>query len=147
MNTLTILASLHAVATIAMFGLIWFVQIVHYPMFHRVGSDGFATYEAQHQQRTTWVVAPLMAVEAVTSVALLWMSEGSTTRMMAVLGVVFIVVIWLSTILLQVPCHRKLEAGYDATIAQRLVITNWVRTLAWTCRAPLAIAFLLATQS
>ena len=52
---------LHAASTLSMVGLIWFVQVVHYPLFARV-EQGFIAYEQIHQQRTTWVVAPLMPV-------------------------------------------------------------------------------------
>ena len=55
---------LQAAATLPMVGLIWFVQIVHYPLFGEVGHDRFADYERNHQNRTTLVVAPLMLVEA-----------------------------------------------------------------------------------
>ena len=55
-----------------MFGLIWFVQIVHYPLFGLVGVSGFPTYQAAHQSRTTFVVFPLMLVEFVTSVVIAW---------------------------------------------------------------------------
>ena len=53
---------IQAAATLAMVGLIWFVQIVHYPLMAQVGRDSFAHYEASHTARTTWVVAPLMLV-------------------------------------------------------------------------------------
>ena len=52
---------IHAGATLYMTGLIWFVQVVHYPLMARVGEDGFAEYEKHHQRLTTWVVAPPMA--------------------------------------------------------------------------------------
>ena len=35
-----LLLLLHAAATLFMTGLIWFVQVVHYPLFARVGEDG-----------------------------------------------------------------------------------------------------------
>lgn len=38
----------HAAATLWMTGLIWFVQVVHYPLFALVGSTGFAAYESAH---------------------------------------------------------------------------------------------------
>ncbi len=59
-------------STLTMFGVIWFVQVVHYPLFARVGADGFAHYASLHATRTTWVVAPPMLVELATSVALLY---------------------------------------------------------------------------
>ena len=54
---------LQLLTTLAMFGLIWFVQIVHYPLFVRVGEPGFRDYAGLHATRTTYVVAPLMLVE------------------------------------------------------------------------------------
>jgi hypothetical protein len=39
----------HVFSTLSMVGLIWFVQIVHYPLFKMVGDDGFSEYERCHQ--------------------------------------------------------------------------------------------------
>ena len=38
----------HLAATLVMLGVIWFVQIVYYPLFSRVGSGGFALYSDAH---------------------------------------------------------------------------------------------------
>ncbi len=49
-------------AALFMTGLIWFVQIVHYPLFARVlrntAPDAFRAYEASHANRTSFVVFP-----------------------------------------------------------------------------------------
>ena len=58
-------------ATLFMVGLIWFVQIVHYPLYANVGREQFPEYEALHNRMTTWVVGPAMLVELVTAVLLL----------------------------------------------------------------------------
>lgn len=54
-------------ATLTMFGVIWLVQLVHYPLFAGVGADGFTAYEATHQTRITWIVFPAMALELATA--------------------------------------------------------------------------------
>lgn len=46
-----------------MTGVIWFVQVVHYPLFAKVGESAFTTYESLHTIRTGWVVAPMMILE------------------------------------------------------------------------------------
>ena len=33
----------HLAATLYMVGVIWFVQVVHYPLFARAGAEGFAS--------------------------------------------------------------------------------------------------------
>ena len=50
----------HFAATLFMTGVIWFVQVVHYPLFDRVQGDRFSVYAASHGRLTTWVVAPPM---------------------------------------------------------------------------------------
>ena len=63
--------ALHMFSTLAMVGLIWFVQVVHYPLFSSVGQSPFPEYERLHQKRTTLVVAPLMLIEALTATLIL----------------------------------------------------------------------------
>lgn len=62
-------------ATLFMTGLIWFVQVVHYPLFGSAGRDIFAGYERAHQRRTGWVVGPPMLVELATALAMLRISS------------------------------------------------------------------------
>ena len=46
-----------------MVGLIWFVQIVHYPLFGYVGSKEFETFHEHHKILITPVVGFVMIVE------------------------------------------------------------------------------------
>ena len=57
----------HAAATLFLVGLIWFVQIVHYPLMARVPVSEFAAYEHEHQNPTTFAVAPTMLIEVLTA--------------------------------------------------------------------------------
>lgn len=136
---------LHGAATLAMVGLIWFVQIVHYPLFAQVGREQFAQYEWLHQARTAQVVGPLMLTEALTATLLLLSDLTPAARNLAWIGMALLVVIWLSTVLLQVPLHRRLAAGYDSRSAARLVSSNWLRTIAWTLRGFIAMSLLSAS--
>ena len=129
----------HAFCTVAMAGLIWFVQIVHYPLFVEVGSGEFTRYEALHCRRTGYVVAPLMLTELATAAWLFFRPPTSGVEWATTAGIALLAAAWLSTALLQVPCHRRLERGFDPAVARRLVGTNWIRTIAWTARALLAL--------
>jgi hypothetical protein len=129
---------LHAAATVSMAGLVWFVQVVHYPLLARVGSEAFVPYETEHVRRTTWVVTPLMLVEAGTAVLLVLLEPSVLT----LVGIVLLVVVWSSTALVQVPLHRQLERGFATDAHRRLVRSNGVRTAAWTGRAAVALALL-----
>jgi hypothetical protein len=138
---------LHALATMTMTGLIWFVQVVHYPLMRQVGPVQFVVYEQLHLQRTTWVVAPLMLIEAVTAAAIATVAPTGVARILAWTGLALLACIWFSTAALQVPCHRRLQLGFDRATLARLVATNWGRTAAWSVRSILALALLWAGRS
>jgi hypothetical protein len=130
---------IHLTATIAMFGIIWFVQVVHYPLFARVQPEAFAAYENAHTRLTSYVVAPLMCVEAASGVLLLRFRPPGVPLSVVVAGVVLVGIIWLSTCLVQVPRHTVLSRGFDAEAQRELVATNWIRTAAWTARTGLVL--------
>jgi hypothetical protein len=127
-----------------MTGIIWFVQIVHYPLMERAGREGFARLAAEHQRRTGWVVGAPMAVEGATALWLLADPPAGVGRAAAAAGVALVAAIWASTALLQVPRHRELLRGFDPVSHRRLVAGNRVRTAAWTARAALVVGMLAA---
>lgn len=127
----------HLVVTLAMVGVIWVVQIVHYPLFAGVGSAGWAAYEVAHQQRITWVVGPLMVLELATAVVLVIDRPAAMPLAAAVVGAVLVGLLWASTAFVQVPLHNALGGNFDAEAHARLVGTNWVRTVLWTARGAL----------
>ena len=131
---------IHALATLAMTGLIWFVQLVHYPLMARVGADHFRRYEHEHTRRTTRIVAPLMFAELGSAGWIL--AAGAAPRGLAVAGVLLLAAIWGSTFLVQVPLHARLGRGFDARAHARLVTTNWARTAMWSARAAVALGMI-----
>ena len=132
----------NAAATFFMVGVIWFVQVVHYPLFACVGEAAFSEYERHHARRTSWVVAMPMLVELGTTIATVLAVGGA----LAWCGLGLLAAAWVSTGLWQVPAHRRLEGGFDAVTYRRLLKTNWVRTLAWSARGITACALLVAPR-
>jgi len=132
MNELEIL-SIHFVATLLMVGIIWFVQLVHYPLMLYVRTADFRRYSQVNQSRTAFVVVGLMFVE---TLPIGWF-PNSTAAPAFVGSVLFLVVVWVSTAAFQMPLHRALLGGFEEHLIQRLVRTNWLRTVAWTARSVL----------
>lgn len=138
-NVSKILLLSHLTATLFMLGVIWFVQIVHYPLFATVGGADFHAYEQRHTALTTWVVAPPMLLEAFTALLIFWFRPIGVEAWQLWIGLTLLVIIWLSTALIQVPCHEMLSQGFDPVVHQRLVTTNWIRTIAWSSRGLLVV--------
>lgn len=129
----TDLLLLHAAATWALVGLIWTIQLVQYPGFAYVGGREFRTFHQHHSSRITWVVAPLMFLELATGLALLGNAPPSLSPVILWAGMTLVALNWACTAFVAVPLHRKLTT--TSTKAQRaLVLTNWIRTAAWTAR-------------
>lgn len=128
---------LHLFSTWYMVGLIWFVQLVHYPLMHHVGFEEFAAYSQSHQSRTFFAVLPML-LEGLTGGALLAFADYQHS-MLYWTAFGLMIVHLSSTAFLQVPCHEKLLDGYDKAVVTRLVHTNWIRTIAWTLRGLLLV--------
>lgn len=140
MNTGTLLF-INAAAAWFMTGLIWLIQVVHYPLFARVGAAGYRDYQLAHQELITLVVGPVMLVEAMVAGALVLSRRDAWTMTAAIL----LVLIWASTAFLQVPMHEILNDGFNAEAHTRLVQTNWIRTIGWTARGIIALYLIRAS--
>ncbi|MFO8074706.1 MAG: hypothetical protein R6T85_01150 [Egibacteraceae bacterium] len=140
---MTALLLAHAAATWAMVGLIWTIQLLHYPLFAAVGDGAFAGYEAAHTRRITALLALPWGVEAATTLALAALAPPGAARALAWGGALLLAGILASTVLLQVPRHRVLSEGFDPAAHRRLVATNWLRTVLWTARGAIALALLV----
>jgi hypothetical protein len=81
-----------------------------------------------------------MLVEAVTAAMVLAIPPASMGRTLPAAGASLLVVIWLSTFLVQVRQHTRLSTGFHAITHRRLVRYNWLRTVAWTGRGILVLA-------
>ena len=144
---LPLVISVHAAATWLMVGLVWFIQLVHYPLFSRYGRADFPATAQLHAARTTLIVAPAMFVELAASVMLVILAlqaqENQPLMLYSIVGAALLVGCWISTFLVQVPMHAKLALGFNGGVHRKLVATNWVRTVCWTARGVVAVLMLL----
>jgi len=129
----------HAASSLFLVGLIWTVQVVHYPLFSLVGADGFTAYEAAHSARITWVIMVPWAIQGLTTLALLFAPPDGVPRVVTVIAAALAAVPVLVTIIASVPAHAQLADGFDAAAHARLVGTNWLRTVAWTAHGAVAV--------
>lgn len=124
-------------------GLIWTVQVVHYPSFRFVNSEEFPRFHEHHLRRISIAVIPAMLAELICGIFLLF-GKPSYGKNWHLLLLSILAIIWLSTFCIQVPLHNALKAGKDAGKIRTLVGTNWIRTFGWTARAAI-LSFLAIT--
>ncbi len=129
----------NAASTFALTGLIWTIQLVHYPAFRYIAEPQFIEFEAFHQRQISWVVVPLMLVELATAVALFAWRPILIPLYVAQAGALLVAAIWVCTFAVQVPLHSRLTQGYDRAAIDALVNSNWIRTALWSLRAGLLL--------
>jgi len=115
-----------------MTGLIWIVQLVHYPSFHFVGNTNFEAFQKHHVNSIDKIVIPVMVAEITSSFGLAWIDGWFSLN---AVGFYVVILIWAATGLFSVPAHSKLESGKDEAAITKLVSTNWIRTLLWTTKS------------
>ena len=125
--------ALQAFSSLALMGLIWCVQLVHYPMFERLDRARFGEHLRWHGNAISYLVGPLMIVELICAA---WLAHRCP------LGLALVVAIWLCTGLIQVPLHNRLCQGYEPRVLARLIQSNWIRTALWTARGILSLQLL-----
>ena len=126
-----------------MTGVIWFVHWVHYPLLAQVRVDRAVETAVEHQRRTGQVLAIPMAVEGFTTLGLLISRPESVQIFWPWFGAVLLAVALGSTVIVSVPLHAKMATNPTADVGQRLVVTNWPRTIAWSLRAVVCAVMIL----
>ena len=123
-------------------GLIWTIQLVHYPSMHFVSKDKFELFHSFHQLRISIIAMPLMAIEMITTIILFMQNIDNESSLIFKINLIIVTLIWFSTFFIQVPLHQKLSKGKKTSLIDKLVLTNWFRTVLWTLRSILIIFFL-----
>jgi len=123
-------------------GLIWTIQLVHYPSMKFIPKERFVEYHNFHSIRISFLAMPLMLTELGTSLMLFYQNYNNAIQTIFLINLVIVVLIWLSTFLIQVPLHNALSKEKQSEKLSKLIYTNWIRTILWTARSILMILFL-----
>ena len=113
-----------------MVGVIWVIQLLHYPSFHFINDQKYIEFQHFHMQRISIIVIPAMLLELASALFLAYFFGSSLTFILLaiVLG------IWAITLIFFTNMHQKLTKGYDPSIVYRLIKINWSRTALWSLR-------------
>lgn len=128
---------INLVASFFLCGLIWIVQLVHYPFFKYVSGEKFEEAMGFHRKRISLIVVPVMFAELLSSFWLSFFSSSYTNY--HITGFVTVLLIWGITFTAQVPLHGKLSQSFDHQLVDKLVRSNWIRTALWSTKATIGI--------
>ena len=129
----------HLIFTSIMTGVIWVIQIVHYPSFHFIEKELYTAFQKFHMNKISIIVIPIMLAELITGMMLFL--DKSAKSPFLIVSFVILVLIWLITGVFFSKAHNELIAGYQELVINQLVAMNWIRTLLWTLRLLLLTCF------
>ena len=129
----------HLIFTSIMTGVIWVIQIVHYPSFHFIEKELYTAFQKFHMNKISIIVIPIMLAELITGM-MLFLDKSSKSPFL-IISFVILVLIWLITGVFFSKAHNELIAGYQELVVNQLVAMNWIRTLLWTLRLLLLTYF------
>ena len=125
-----LLLKVNFISTSIMVGVIWVIQLLHYPSFHFINDQKYIEFQHFHMQRISIIVIPAMLTELASALLLAYFFESSLTIILLAL----VIGNWAITLIFFTNMHQKLTNGYDHSIVNRLVQINWSRTALWSLR-------------
>ena len=124
--------AMHLALASIMVGVIWVIQLVHYPSFRFTDRENYVSFQIFHMRNISFIVVPVMILEFLSG--LLLVLYHSNHESLLRISFILLLIIWLVTALFFAQIHQKLSKGYDETLVRNLVSLNWIRTLLWTIR-------------
>lgn len=134
---LDFLYKIHIVSTSLMVGVIWIMQLVHYPSFNFINVEEYKSFQEFHMKRISLIVIPFMIIELTSGVLIFWIYQ--TDNIFFNISLFCLFFIWFLTAILFSKMHQKLTWGYQISIVTKLVNLNWLRTISWTLRLGLVL--------
>ena len=125
-----LLFKINFISTSVMVGVIWVIQLLHYPSFHFISEKKYIEFQHFHMQRISFIVIPVMLIESASALLLAYFFRSSLTIILLAL----LLGIWGITFIFFTNMHQKLTNGYDPSIVDRLIQINWSRTILWSFR-------------
>ena len=128
------------IITAILVGLIWTIQVLNYPLFNFVNESDFHNYHHFHMSSITMLVGPLMIFELL--LRIINMYNHQQTIFVGILLVICLLIIWGTTLFVSVPLHNQLAVLKDTALINKLIFSNWLRTIFWTIKLSLLIFFI-----
>ena len=135
LNNDNIVINIHFASTAVMVGVIWVIQLLHYPTFHYIEKNNYSQFQKFHMNRISYIVIPAMVIEMLSGIMLVIINDDF------IISFSFLVCIWIITFVFFTNIHQRLLSKYENTAVEKLVNLNWIRTAFWTVR--LVILFII----
>lgn len=145
---------INVITTLVCVGQVWFLQVVHYPLFRNIGPEKFPEYYSTLRMKMTLFNLPLVVLETSTSVMvfLFFSMQPKPTPamensfMLYGISVFLLLPVHLFTYRGVQPALKKLSTQFSDKNLASLLQWNLMRSIAWTVRLGLILSTMFTVQ-
>lgn len=130
----------HLISTSIMVGLIWLIQVVHYPSFLFIDIEKYSKFQKFHMSRISYVVIPIMMIELLSGVYLFLFY---TFSIYLIIELFILAITWILTGLFFSRMHTELVEKFNKNIINKMINLNWFRTCFWSIRLVILMNILM----
>lgn len=131
---MSVIFLVHLLFAAFMTGVAWFVQLVHYPTLAQLNKEQYERYNELHLKPTTFITFPTMLFELISGAWILLDDAPDNLFIWFTINLAMILIIWVSTMVVQVPLHFKIAGDPSKKSVRKLIRSNWLRTILWTSK-------------
>lgn len=140
-------------ASIPCFFLCAWAQFRWYPAFLGLSPESFPSAHSRHCRKLAWLAPLPFLTDLLAAAWMVWLIWSFRSVFLlydgafrdpfyyAAMCAALTLIGWITTFLLIVPLHRRLEHGYDEGTVRTLIRLNAVRTAAWALKIPASLLF------
>lgn len=123
----------HFFLTFFMTGIIWLIQLIHYPSFSFIDKNMYSKFQTFHMNRISFLVGPIMILELLSGFYLLLFFYSESNFF--VINFILNILILTMTIIVFGTIHKKLIEGFKFSLFAKLISMNWIRTILWSMKS------------
>lgn len=134
--TVDLIASIlffHFFLTFFMTGVIWLIQLIHYPSFSFIDKNKYSKFQTFHMNKITPIVGPIIILEVSTGFYLLYFFNSESIFFL--INFLINILILMMTIIVFGTIHKKLIDGFKTSLFKKLISLNWIRTFLWSLKS------------
>lgn len=120
-------------------------SFVIYDGWRYVAADGFATFHIEMGERIIGLFVVPMIVLFVFNILQYWFRPAAIPASWVTMALISQLVGWLSSIFIQIPIQLQLDHGKDEALLEKLIVSDWIRVVAWIIYTIIVIAMLNKT--
>ena len=96
-----------------------------------VGEAEFANMHQKISDRIVSLYVLPLVICTIVNVLLFWFRPASLPKCLVWRTFACVMVIWLSSVFIQIPIQFQLHHGKDLALLNKLILTDWIRVIAW----------------